>query len=189
MRRRGTIIGVSVEVSPAMGKGVARGLNTRQQGVQIVSINSKQYKGIAKKFGRSVDEVREIAAAAEISSVSELTAHLESLANGAAPEPEPGADEVADAAPAPAEPAAKSGRGRKPEHPEPEWFAAMGRPGGAWRNWHRFFTGTGPADLATLVPGCTLDQQTVVGIWKSGGKGMNTKKLVQEVAARMKAVA
>lgn len=154
-----------------------------------MSINSKQYKGIAKKFGRSVDEVKEIAAAASISSVSELTAHLESLAQQSAPEPEAGADEAADA-PAPAATApAKSGRGRKPEHPEPEWFAAAGRPGGAWRNWHRFFTGNGPQDLATLVPGCTVDQQTIIGIWKSGGKGMNTKKLVQEITARMKSVA
>jgi hypothetical protein len=133
-----------------------------------MSISNKQFKTIAKKFGRTDEEVREIAASAEIETASELTAHLEALAADASAEPEPGADEAADAAESPAEPVAeKSGRGRKPVHPEPEWFARMGRPGGAWRNWHRFFNGTGPQDLATLVPGCTLDQEQVIGIWKS----------------------
>lgn len=107
-----------------------------------------------------------------------------------APKSREEAREPSDASANPAETDfSKSGRGQKPEHPEPEWFAAMGRPGGEWRGWHRFFTGSGPQDLATLVPGCTLDQQTVVGIWKSGGKGMNNTKLVKEVVARMEAVA
>lgn len=155
-----------------------------------MGINSKQIKALAAKFERDVNDLRAIATAASITTASELESHLVSLAAEAAAEPDAGADAAVDnvqpsMAVASAAATAKGKPGRKPADPPPEWFVHSGLKPAQWKGWRRFLSENGPDDLATLMPGCTLSPQEVVGIWVSSGKGMNHKRLVKAIALKM----
>lgn len=139
-----------------------------------MSISNKSFKKLAAEFGLDLDAVRETAAAEGLTTVDELRAFLVADTGDAAPD----ADATAGTDEAAADEPAATGTALT----EQAVAAACKAHGIPRAGWHRFLTGSGPADLPSLLPGRTFTADQVLGVWKSGGKGMNVRKLVGRLA-------
>jgi hypothetical protein len=140
-----------------------------------MTISNKQFKTLAREFGLDADAIREQAAEEGITSVADMRAFLQADTGdtGTGDDSAP-ADAPADETPAPADSAGGTS--------EQAVAAACKAHGIPRAGWHRFLTGNGPADLPTLLPGRAFTADQVLGVWKSGGKGMNVRKLVGRLA-------